>query len=494
MKTKPCLIIFLFMTLFSLHPQQAKTQFWDWEDKIPLTDSVSDNTNPDLVHIFSQMNGEMVAMAWEKSTDDTTTAIYFRDLLDPSTEQEVISIPGVNFKHPKILSLYDNNTSLFYLFFESDQNGNRDLYYMKYGVDGQFTGPFAFMTGEADEYDLNPANEDMWFLTKDGRYAFSVLAWISNGDLYNCDVEFVEDTIGFTAPLLLDTGSCYEPVVANQDLIFYLKENNDSSFIYSVSKVWPTYEWGSPEVFFDEGDCFNLAGDQVTPQYLTWSSDSSGIFRNHIALEWAPYDGYRIGPESAVPLDPAICTIVIGVSPEPWEFYDFYMAFPYTDSVNQEIFLNPFGNSYFEDFSQSGVECRNPGFFLGENHPWNWWCFYVYLVWEEMRSGHWQIMSSKTIMCVGGIDEEAVNDEFLTTWPNPFRDEINLNYTLFSEEFITVEVFDLYGRKIKEVYSGFQEEGKHDLTWNAKELPAGIYFIRLKTSDFQSSLKIIKVN
>jgi len=494
MKTRPCLIIFLFMPLFFFYSHQAKTQFWDWEDKIPLTDSISDNANPDLAHIYSQMNGEMVAMAWEKSTDETSTAIYFRDLLDPASEIAVISVPGVHFKNPKILDLYENDSSLFYLFFESDENGNQDLYYMKYSVDGQFAGPFAFMTGEADEYNLNPANDDMWMMTKEGRYVFTVLAWISDGDLYSCDVEILEDTIGFTAPLLLDTGSCYDPVVASQYLILYLKENSDSSFIYYVSKGWPTYEWGSPEVFFDEGDCFNLAGDNVTPNYLTWSSDSSGIFRNHIALEWAPYEGYRIGPESSVPLDPAICTIVIGVSPEPREFYDYFMAFPFTDSVNQEIFLNPWGNNYFADFSQSGAECRNPDFFLGEIHPWNPWCFYVYLAWEELRSGHWQIMSSKTIMCVGGIDEASESDDFIKSWPNPFRDEINLNYTLSSNELVSIEVFDLFGRKIKEVFSGIQEEGEHLLNPNLKGLPAGIYLIRLQTSVFQSSTRVIKVN
>ena len=62
------------------------------------------NTNPDLVHVYSQNNGEMVAMTWEKSTNDSSTAIYYRDLLDPDSEQAVISVPGVHFKNPKILN------------------------------------------------------------------------------------------------------------------------------------------------------------------------------------------------------------------------------------------------------------------------------------------------------------------------------------------------------------------------------------------------------
>jgi hypothetical protein len=170
------------------------------------------------------------------------------------------------------------------------------------------------------------------------------------------------------------------------------------------------------------------------------------------------------------------------------------MAFPFADSVNQEIFLNPWGNSFFADFSQSGSECRNPGFFLGEIDPWNPWCFYVYLVWEELHGGNWQIMSSKTIMCVGGFNETTDKDDFLKSWPNPFREEMNLNYTLSSDELVRVEVFDVFGRKVKEVFSGFQEKGGHLLTWKAKEIPAGIYFIRLQSSEFQSSNKVVKLD
>jgi flagellar hook assembly protein FlgD len=59
---------------------------------------------------------------------------------------------------------------------------------------------------------------------------------------------------------------------------------------------------------------------------------------------------------------------------------------------------------------------------------------------------------------------------------------------------ITIEVYDLFGRKIKEVISGFQEEGEHHLTWNGKELPAGIYMIRLQTSEFHSSIKVVKLD
>jgi hypothetical protein len=498
MKTKSIFSTIALLSFLTLHSFHAQSQFWEWEEKTALTDSVSDNKNPDLVHTYSEINGEMVAMAWEKSTDGSSTAIYYRNLLDPAPEQEIISMPGVHFTHPKILSLYSNNESIFYLFFESDQNGNQDIYYMKYGNDGQFTGPFDFMTGEADETELDVANESMWFITNESRYEFSVVTWISNGDLYSCGVEIVEDTIGFSAPLLLDSGSCHNPVVSSLDRIFYLKDHIDSSFIYYSWKGWPNYEWDS-ELFFDEGDCHNLAGDNVTPQYLSWSADSNGVFRNHIASTFAPYFGYRIGPESPVPLDPAVCTIVIGVAPEPWEFYDFYMAFPYPDSASQEIFMGDWGGYEFNDFSQSGTECRNPEYFIGENHPWNYYCFYVYLVWEELRNGHWMIRSSKTIMCYGGIDEANEKDVMLKTWPNPFRDEVTISYTLKSDEIITIEVIDLYGRKVKELYNGKQFAGEQQVSWNGKDaggntVPDGIYFILLYSDKISACSRLIKVN
>ena len=147
----------------------------------------------------------------------------------------------------------------------------------------------------------------------------------------------------------------------------------------------------------------------------------------------------------------------------------------------------------FENFSQSNTANRNPEFYTGEVDPYNWDCFYVYLVWEEFRNNHWQIFSSKTMMCMGGIEENEDNPLSVNVFPNPFRDEITLNYKLSLDEFVIIDMFDIYGRKIKEIFSGFQDEGEQRLKWNDVVTSPGIYLIRLQTAENQSSIRVVKM-
>jgi len=501
MKTKQLFFLnqWVIILLIFLNISESNSQtFGEWETKTPLTDSVSDNVNPHI--LISYDAGEaMMIMVWEKSQDTNSTAIYYRNLLNPEEPQVVISAPDVHFTHPKILKLYDSFDIHFYLFYQSDEDGNQDIYYMKYGFDGQFTGPFPFATGEFDQEDLVSENHTYFSKSGQERFVISSLAWTSNSDLVTCNLEKNGDIFSFSEPEVLDTGNCADLAIINDEMIYYIREEDGGSFIYVVYKQSPPGTWGEPVIYFDEGNCFNLAEDNVTPQYLTWSADSNGVFRNYMANSFWEYNGYAIGPGNDTPLDPAVCTLVIGVEPEEDIFYDYYMAFPFQENGHDEIFLNGYGwEPEFLNFSQSNTENRNPDFYLGEIYPWNVDCFYVYLIWEELRNEHWQIFSSKTIMCVGGIDETTEKDDFIKTFPNPFRDELTISYTLPAGDFIRIEVIDIFGRKITGFHPGKQLSGEQQIRWNGRdnsgnEVPSGLYFIRLTSDEISSSNRVLKI-
>lgn len=497
MKTLRQFFIFFsitFLFLFLIIRTGYSQNFWEWEGKIPLTDSVSDNTNAHLA-LIQYVAQPMMNMVWENSTDENSTSILYRNLLNPSEPQVVASEPGIHFTHPKTLIVaYDSSEDYFYVFYQSDQDGNQDIYYMKYGTDGQFTGPFAFATGEGDQENLTTINFGYYAIEEQDRYIVSTLAWTSNGQLMVSDLEKNGDEISFSEPVVIDSGICFNPLIAS-DMIYYIRENDEGRFIYYVYRQYPSYEWSDPATYFNESNCYNLSGDNVSDMYMAWSADSNDVFRNYIAWASGPYTGYRLGPESETPLDPAVCTIIIALKEQPAEFNDFYMAFPYPENGQEEIFLNQIFDypvHEFYNFSQSGTENRNPEFYTGEVDPYNWNCFYVYLVWEEFRNDHWQIFSSRTMMCVGGIEENEDNPLSVNVFPNPFRDEVIMKYKLSSDEFVTIDVYDIYGRKIKEVFSGFQEEGEQQLNWSDETTPAGMYLIRLQTPENQASIRVVK--
>jgi hypothetical protein len=488
-------IFFLFINFSEINSQD----FWEWEDKIPLTDSLSDNTNPNLVYWYSEKLDEMMNVVWEKTVDENTTAIYYRDLVSAEEPVEVVSIPGVHFTHPVIMKM-DHTDTLFYVFYQGDQDGSQDIYYSIFTDDGQFSQPvqFPYNFNESDEEYFTIGNDSYWDRLKDSKYVQNVIAWVSDGALLTCNFEKNGDTYSFSQPDTVDLGICSDPVIVNDQTIFYIKDNVPGRYIYTVHKQYPAYEWSEPSLYFDQGNCYNLAEDNVEPRLITWSSDSNFVFRNYLADSYWPYDGNGLGPVSDTPLDPAVCTLIIGVEPQQMEFYFYYMAFPSQDNGFDEIFMNEGYNwepdPVFYNFSQAGAQSRNPEFYSGEPDMWNPWCFFVYLVWEEYRNNHWQIFSSRTEMCAGGIGENDANESFINIYPNPFKDDVTLSYTLFYDEFIKIEVIDLYGRKITELCNEKQLAGEQSFIWNGKDVPSGLYFIRLSFPEISSTIRLIKIN
>ena len=65
--------------------------------------------------------------------------------------------------------------------------------------------------------------------------------------------------------------------------------------------------------------------------------------------------------------------------------------------------------------------------------------------------------------------------------PNPFNPTTLIEYTLPEKEHIRLRVFDSHGRDVAVLVEGMQERGTHSVTFNAEQLPSGMYFYRLET-------------
>jgi hypothetical protein len=63
---------------------------------------------------------------------------------------------------------------------------------------------------------------------------------------------------------------------------------------------------------------------------------------------------------------------------------------------------------------------------------------------------------------------------------NPFFGRTRINFELGQPGPVEMEVFDLAGRRVGRLASGSYSAGVHSLEWNARQLPAGTYFLRLR--------------
>ncbi len=68
-------------------------------------------------------------------------------------------------------------------------------------------------------------------------------------------------------------------------------------------------------------------------------------------------------------------------------------------------------------------------------------------------------------------------------YPNPFNSTTTIGYSLPVAGNVSIEVFDLSGRRVETVYSGETQAGVHTAVWNGQDESAGLYFIRLQAGN-----------
>jgi hypothetical protein len=93
----------------------------------------------------------------------------------------------------------------------------------------------------------------------------------------------------------------------------------------------------------------------------------------------------------------------------------------------------------------------------------------------------------------GEISVAAQPREFalMGAYPNPFNARVTIKYALPEDSHVTLEIFDLLGRKIETAMDDFQPAGYRSVTWDAEDRSTGIYFYKISMGDFKDTRKIM---
>ena len=91
------------------------------------------------------------------------------------------------------------------------------------------------------------------------------------------------------------------------------------------------------------------------------------------------------------------------------------------------------------------------------------------------------------------VDPTPMPSEFSLSqnYPNPFNAQTTIEYALPNEADVTLEVFDIQGRRVIALAEGVRPAGYHRVTWDAKGLSSGLYFLRIKAGEFAETRKMV---
>ena len=78
-------------------------------------------------------------------------------------------------------------------------------------------------------------------------------------------------------------------------------------------------------------------------------------------------------------------------------------------------------------------------------------------------------------------------------YPNPFNPETNINFDIPNSGNVSLKVYDQRGAEMSSLVDGFKSAGSYSVNFNASELPTGVYFYKLTTSDISVTKKMMLI-
>ena len=76
-------------------------------------------------------------------------------------------------------------------------------------------------------------------------------------------------------------------------------------------------------------------------------------------------------------------------------------------------------------------------------------------------------------------------------FPNPFNPTTSINYGVPIKSNVVLKVYNTLGSEVVTLVNEEKPAGNYEVTWNAINIPSGVYFYRLQAGDFVQTRKMI---
>lgn len=83
------------------------------------------------------------------------------------------------------------------------------------------------------------------------------------------------------------------------------------------------------------------------------------------------------------------------------------------------------------------------------------------------------------------------NDVLLNCFPNPFKNNLNIEFSLANENSVSIKIFNIFGVEVSNLLESTEISGKHNLTWNVQNINPGFYFCVIQAGNIQKTKKIL---
>jgi Tol biopolymer transport system component len=87
-------------------------------------------------------------------------------------------------------------------------------------------------------------------------------------------------------------------------------------------------------------------------------------------------------------------------------------------------------------------------------------------------------------------NQHVISEIRLQSYPNPFNPSTTIRYSLRTDGFVTLKVYDLSGRVVRTLVNRNEVAGDYSVTLDGTNLSSGVYFVRLEVGELVQMIKI----
>jgi hypothetical protein len=116
--------------------------------------------------------------------------------------------------------------------------------------------------------------------------------------------------------------------------------------------------------------------------------------------------------------------------------------------------------------------------------------------WNNMGSTSWTEVKSFTTGMLTSSESQNIPSSYSLrqNYPNPFNPVTQIEFEVPVASEIRLEVFDVLGRSVRVLADGLYGAGAHSVSFDASDLPSGLYMYRLTSADYVQtrSMQLVK--
>ncbi len=482
-------VTILFFFLVHQQPINSQERYY-WSAPVSLTDSVSNNLNPQI-HSLKLFEEGYYAF-WEKSTDSLSTSIYYKNFYSNDAPQVFIFENEKHITNIQMVNTIYNNVSTdtsFYAFYESDVSGTNKVHYRVFNEDG-LQDENTLTTGEIEQTNLICNN-------------YGRIVWLEENKIMH--VLLNRNSFTFSQPIVIDSGNCSFPSVEQPGglwwwgnelpAVAWIKEENDSSSV-KIRNYDNGLGWLEPITLFRGKQCKNLSfcTGIGALSVLTWDYYDGDSWKS-VTYDLEDIIMYSSDFSSDDQMYPRFYSGFIPVKGSRYlDAGIFSIIYKKNDITN--IYTSPFFYGIyapideFENVSNTDNLVRLPkihsGQVIGCNH-------YFINTWEEYVNNHWQIKYSISHECLSNVEQKVDRDSAsLNVYPNPTINNTNIVVELKEDSEIEIIIFNANGFPVDFLEDSFLKNGEYRYDW-ATYSP-GLYFIQLRVDNHKITKKVVVLN